>query len=132
MHVKHDPISLPTPMRHLRVLMQVVESKISELPLDYFALVLDGWSSGMTHYLALSVSIQTNNTEGYYFCLINFSLFVDESLFGINKHTRYITYVLNLLRKTWMNVPGLIGDNCIVNKSAAKKHSLPLLGYASH
>lgn len=65
MRVKHNRISLSTFLRHLPALPKVVESKISELLPDCFALMFNCYSFDKTHYLALFVSFRAKNTKLY-------------------------------------------------------------------
>lgn len=131
-NVRHDSISLSTFTRHLPALSQLVEKKVAELLPNKFALVFDGWTNRMTHFLGVFASFPDSNQEGYSVRLLAFSPFEDEASLGRDEHIRFLDFVLNLFNKSWDNVVCIIADNCNLNKSIATAKELPFLGCASH
>lgn len=121
-HVKYMPMALSTFMRYLPRLTQVVEEKVAarRLP-QQFAIVLDGWTSGSTQFLAVFASFVADLKEGYETRLIAFSPMEDENHLDADEHIMFMTFVLQLYNKSWENVLCLIGDNCNVNKKSCKQ-----------
>lgn len=52
-HIREAPISVNALKKHMAALTTLVESKISDMLPEKFAIVLDGWSAGDTHYIAM-------------------------------------------------------------------------------
>ena len=77
-HVKYDPISLKSFMRYLPLITESVDKKISDMLPDQFAIILDGWFSGSTHFLAVFASFPYNNDPGFQLRLLTFSPLGDE------------------------------------------------------
>lgn len=63
--VRNKHISLSTPTTYLPRLTQSVESKISDLLSDNFALIFDGCSYGTTHFLVDFASFPATTKKGY-------------------------------------------------------------------
>ena len=64
--------------------------------------------------------------------LLVFSPLENEKTQSANAHLEYIRYVLELFGKLIENVVGLIGDNCSVNGSLAKRIGIAFICCASH
>ena len=128
---KLDGISRNTLIKHLELLTLSVEKKISQKIESKFALVMDGWSTGSTHYLALFAVF--DNKEDRETVLLAFSPFVDETNFGAKNHADFIKWVVeSVYGKNMSDVISLTGDNCSTNVAVSRILSLPLLGCASH
>ncbi len=63
---------------------------------------------------------------------MGFSSLENETTQSANAHLEYIGYVLELFNKSIENVVCLIGDNCSVNRSLAKRIGIGFIGCASH
>lgn len=88
-----------------------VQNKIGKLLPKIFALVLDGWSVGSTHYLSLFASFGSDKSDGYYTRLFSFSPEEDETTMGSEEHKNVLEYFLGIYGKEWLNVVAIIGDN---------------------
>ena len=64
-HVKHEPPSLNTFMKFLRVLTELVEQNLSRILPDRIALILDGWTTDSVHYLGVFAAFPMSNNFGY-------------------------------------------------------------------
>ena len=118
--------------KYMTKLTLEVEKKITkELP-GKFALIIDGWSKGSTHFVGLFASYPWNNRNGYRTALLTFSPLENETSFTAADHVDFIKYTLSIYEKNLENVVALIGDNAEVNKSMAKLLGIPLIGCASH
>ena len=108
-----------------------VEKKIShDLP-DKFALVIDGWTYGSTHFIGL-FALYTYNQNGYHTALLGFSPMMSETFFTGADHVELIQYILSVFNKSLANVVAIIGDNAELNKSTANLCGISLIGCVSH
>ena len=130
--VKYEPTSLKTSMKYIGKLTETKKEKISSLLPDKLALVFDGWTSCSTHYLAVFASFSSTNNYGHETRLLSVSTMGDECNLRSAEHYEFLTYILNLYKKSWSNVVALIGDNVNTNKSLANRTGIPLVGCASH
>lgn len=131
-NVKHEYVSISTIMRYISGLTALVEEKISSLLPSKFCLVFDGWSSNLTHFIAVFATFPSDNHCGYSARLLTVSPIGDECSLNADDHIDFLKYILELYGKTWSNVIALVGDNVSVNKSISNKTGKPLIGCASH
>lgn len=130
---KHKPMSVDTFMEHLPTLTQRVEKKIQAILPDKFALVLDGWSDGATHYVGVFASFPSNDSVRFSSRLLSFSPLGDEGSQSSREHVEFLTFQLEeVYKKSWCNVVCIVADNCNTNKAIANSVGVPLVGCASH
>ena len=115
----------------MKKITRQVEKKSHDLP-DKFALVIDGWTHGSTHFIGLFASYTYNNQNGCHTALLGFSPMINKTSFTAADHVEVIQYVLSVFNKSLANVVSIIGDNAEVNKFTANLCGIPLIGCASH
>jgi len=129
-NTKLDSISRNTLMKYLKLLTVEVESKVSiELP-EKFGIVIDGWSEGNTHYIAVFASYAQE--EKSKLTLLAIAPPFDEENYDAASHKAFIRDVLGLFNKNFSNLIFMVGDNAPVNKSLADLLGVPFIGCASH
>jgi hypothetical protein len=129
-NTKLDPIGVTSLMKYLKKLTEEVEKKASdELP-DKFGLILDGWSEGNTHYIAVFACFPKNSVTKT--ILLAIAPPFDEENYDAPSHKSFIVDVLDLFEKKTENVLFLVGDNAPVNKSLSDLLGIPFIGCASH
>ncbi|ETP16151.1 hypothetical protein F441_09212 [Phytophthora nicotianae CJ01A1] len=96
------PICVETLYGDMESVVKAVEKSIGEEMPKSFGLVIDGWTHGTEHFLAV------RPRSGY---RTVFAIFFGRSL---------------------DDVPFLVGDNCAVNKRLSNLMAVPLVGCASH
>eukprot|EP00171_Calliarthron_tuberculosum_P021943 IDg21943t1 len=77
-------------------LQQLLSEKISALLPDKFAIVFDGWSSGITHYVAVFATFVTEDAKQYEHVLFAFSPMGEEEFFDAQEHVDFVTFVLSV------------------------------------
>ena len=132
LNIKHGAISLKKFTRYLPRLVELVEKKVAHQIPDKFALVFDGWSCNLRHYLAIYVSYSDNSANGFQQKLLKWPPLDNESCLDADEHIQILTYILKVYGKSWHNVFCVIGDNVAVNKTISTKLKIPLVGCASH
>lgn len=131
-YTKLPPVSVGTLTDNMESVTKTVEKIIgNELP-DKFGLVLDGWSHGTEHYLAVFACF--DSSAGPCFPLLSMAPIMDEPDDRLNAegHRNAIERFLPYFGKSLSNVLFLVGDNCTVNKRLANLMGVPLVGCASH
>ena len=131
-HVRYEGINRETLGKYMRNLTFRVEAKIKEELPSQFAIFIDGWSAGDTHYVACFASYFREVANGYTLAVLGFSPLEDEASQSAKHHYEYIEFVLSLFERSFDNVVAVIGDNCTCNKSLANLIGCPLLGCSSH
>ena len=107
-YTKLKPICTNTLLKHMHGIAKQVEEKISLLLAEKkFAILIDGWSKGSTHYVAIFASYADTNSNGYSTVLLAFSPLCDETSMDANEHIVFIKWVLEDLYK--LNMENLIG-----------------------
>lgn len=130
---KLGPVSRNTLKQSMMNLRLRLEKKIADILPDQFALAFDGWTDSCTHYLAVFAVYPDQAKEaGYDTALLCFCPLVDEESLNARSHHETIFETLQCYGKNFLNVACLIGDNCSVNQSLAKKSKCYLVGCASH
>lgn len=131
-HTKYDTITLPTLNKYLGRLTKAVEVKISKLLPEKFSIVLDGWTSSSTHYVAIFATFPSDSEINYDKILLGFSPFESEESQDSESHVNFINYVLSVFDKSVANVVAMTGDNCNTNKKMAKLLNCKFVGCHSH
>ncbi len=78
-NINYDRVSHHILMKYIARLTKRVESKISHLLPDRFALIFDGWSTSSTRYSSVYTSIPSQNSLGYETYMMGFSPLDDET-----------------------------------------------------
>lgn len=114
----------------MHILTKKVESIITKMLPDKFALIFDGWSAGDHHFLAIFAIFNYKQEKKNF--LLSISPLIDETSLNALEHVTFVENVLNVYGKTLANVCALIGDNCNTNKAVASLSGIPLIGCHSH
>ena len=64
--------------------------------------------------------------------MLAFSPFEDETSQDAQHHFDFLSVVLDIFNKSWINVTALIGDNCSTNHALANKAKVGFIGCSSH
>lgn len=127
---KLDSVSRNTLMKYIRDLTANVEVKIrSELP-DRFGIVIDGWTEGSKHFVAVFAV--------YHVCgftktpLLTIAPPLDETRYDAESQKAFIEDVLEVFGKDKSSLLFMVGDNAPVNKRIADLLEIPIIGCASH
>ncbi|ETK75794.1 hypothetical protein L915_17641 [Phytophthora nicotianae] len=131
-YTNFPPVCEETITRDMENVTKAVERRIGdELP-ENFGIVLDGWTHGSEHYLAVFACYELNGVRQA--PLLSMAPIIngpDDSL-NAESHMAALSAFLPFFGKTLSNVIFLVGDNCEVNKRLARLLVLPLVGCASH
>ncbi|RLN05773.1 hypothetical protein BBJ28_00024862 [Nothophytophthora sp. Chile5] len=133
-----------------RYIYEHVEGKITALLPDKFGLVLDGWTSGGRHYVAIFAVYDdgepartgSSNSDDFFddlecpsrrFLLLAFSPVDDEEDLSAQSLFDLIADTLSRYEKPWEYVLFMVGDNCSVNQYIGRREgAIPMVGCASH
>ena len=127
---KLDSIARNTLMKYLKLLSVEFEKKVSkELP-EKFGIVIDGWSEGNRHFIAIFASYAQDVKAKMN--LLAIAPPFDEENYDAASHKAFMGDVLGLFNKNFSNLIFLVGDNAPVNKSLADLLGVPFIGCASH
>lgn len=107
-----------------------VEITIAASLPDYFGVILDGWSEGNTHFVAVFACYSVDGDAKY--PLIAISPLFDETNFGAESHKAFLGDLLELFGKSLDNLSFIVADNASVNKSLSDLLNVPFIGCASH
>ncbi|CEG36243.1 Tam3-transposase (Ac family) [Plasmopara halstedii] len=130
---KLEPVTVKTLKLNMSHLSELVRNKIRNLLPSQFAIVFDGWTDCSTHFLAVfAVFPDKDQQTGYNKALLSFFPLADETSLDADSHHESIYDVLQQFGKDFSNIACIIGDNCALNKSLAKKCKSYLVGCASH
>lgn len=112
--------------------MTAVEKFIGEEMPKSFGLVIDGWTHGTEHFIAVSACYESSN--GPRFPLLSMAPIIDEPDDALNTdgHAAGIARFLQFFGPCLDDVRVLVGDNCAVNKRLSNLMGVPLVGCASH
>lgn len=131
-NMREPSIAVNTLKKYMIALTTLVESKISDILPDKFAVVLDGWSAGDTHYIAIFATFPQRPGPGFRRFLLAFSPMGDETRLDAAEHKTLLDFVLSVFGKTCANVVCISGDNCSTNKSFASLVGCRFQGCVSH
>ncbi|EGZ15692.1 hypothetical protein PHYSODRAFT_506404 [Phytophthora sojae] len=143
-------VSEDTLSKYIVLIFELLELRITrELPAS-FGLVLDGWTSGGRHYIAIFAVFGSDSTgitgggadNEYYddlecssrrFLLLTFAPVEVEEDMGAQSQYDLIADTLSRYNKPWSAVKFMVGDNCSVNQCIGRKEgAIPFIGCASH
>ena len=131
-NVKLEAISKNTLQKYMHLLTKKVEQEIIKAMPEKIALIVDGWTSGSTHYLGVMASFcdMDQNVE---VPLLAFSPLIDETSQSAAQQYVFLEMTLSQYGKSMEdNVVALIADNCETNKALADICNVPLVGCHSH
>lgn len=126
-----ESITDETVKKYLVLVTESVEKRIADDLPEKFGIVIDGWSDGTTHYIAVFASYLDANGEGQY-PLLSIAPPYDEQSFTAPNHKAFIIDVLELYGKSSSSLVYLVGDNAPVNTCLAGLLKVPFIGCASH
>jgi hypothetical protein len=126
------PVSTGTLVINMEAVTKAVEGFIGVDMPDEFGLMIDGWSQGTEHYLAVFACFDTESGPRH--ALLSMAPIMDEpdDNLGADGHLIAIERFLPFFGKTIEGCRFIVGDNCSVNKRLATIISVPLVGCASH
>ncbi|ETP12765.1 hypothetical protein F441_11904, partial [Phytophthora nicotianae CJ01A1] len=131
-YTKLPPVSTKTLRENMESLTKAVEVHVgNEMP-DKFGLMLDGWTHGSEHYLAVFGCYETR--AGPRYLLLSLAPIVIDATgrFDAESHMAALSAFLPFFGKELSNCIVLVGDNCAVNMRLARLMGVPLVGCASH
>ncbi|ETP36191.1 hypothetical protein F442_15797, partial [Phytophthora nicotianae P10297] len=118
--------------RDMESVTKAVERSIGgELP-ERFGAILDGWTHGSEHYLAVHACY---DKDGVRHCpLLSMASIINgpDDRLNAESHISALASFLPFFGKDLSNVIFLVGDNCAVNRRLARLMGVPLVGCASH
>ncbi|POM57552.1 Hypothetical protein PHPALM_37916, partial [Phytophthora palmivora] len=118
--------------RDMENVTKAVEKNIGAVLPDKFGAILDDWTHGTEHYMAVYACFELN---GVRHCpLLSLAPIIngpDDSL-NAESHVAALAAFLPFFGKGLSNVNFLVGDNCAMNKRLARLMEVPLIGCASH
>jgi hypothetical protein len=129
-YTKLSKISDETLKKYLLQLTKTVEGTITQSLPEYFGIILDGWSEGSTHYVAIFACYSEDSTAKY--PLLAIAPLFDETDYGAESHKAFIGDVLELFGKSLQNLSFIVADNAAVNRSLSDLLNVPFVGCASH
>ncbi|KAG2829762.1 hypothetical protein PC113_g3775 [Phytophthora cactorum] len=110
-----------------------VEGRVGKEMLDKFELMLDGWTHGSEHYLAVFGCYETS--AGHRYPLLSLAPIVVDASGRFDADNPYGCFggIPTVgFGKDLSNCLFLVGDNCAVNMRLARLMGVPLVGCASH
>ena len=123
---KYESVGVSSVKKYLKSLTMEVEQKVALLLPNKFGIILDGWSEGTTHYIALVACFSTQMV------LLSIAPPFDEQNYDAQSHKAFILDVLAYYGKSLSNVWFLVGDNAPVNTLLSNLMEVPFIGCASH
>lgn len=129
---KFKSISRPALNKYMSLLTLRVENKISKTLPSKLALVFDGWTPNMAHFVSIYVIFPSSVDCGFDKVLLGSSPFEDEVFMSADAYVKYVTTVLEVYKKSLSNVLCYLGDNCSTNTCFASKVPGKFIGCASH
>ncbi|EGZ12619.1 hypothetical protein PHYSODRAFT_337039 [Phytophthora sojae] len=131
-YTKLTPISVETLTAIMEAVTKAMETMIGDTMPERFGLVLDGWTHGTEHYMAVYGCFET--ATGPQYPLLSLAPVMDEpdDRLSADGHLTAIKRFLPFFGKSISGCLFLVGDNCGVNKRLANLLGVPLIGCASH
>lgn len=127
---KIEKISADTLKKYLFKLTAKTEKIIALSLPDSFGIIIDGWTDGSTHYVAVFACFSVEDKPSY--PLLAISPLFDETNMGAESHRAFIGDVLDLFGKSIDSLKFLVADNAPVNTRLADLLGVPFVGCASH
>ncbi len=83
-------ISNKTLKKYMLKMTLIVEKEISKILPEKFALIIDGWSCGTTHFVGIFESYPSDSLNGYDIVMLGFMPLIDETCFSAINHYELI------------------------------------------
>lgn len=128
---KLQQISIKTLKKHMENLVVVVEEKIASLLPNKFGIVVDGWSDGGTHFVAIYATY-LNQRELPVQSLLACSPMGNETRLDGQTFIEFLADTLAVFRKPLDSVIFMVSDNTELNPSICRKLRIPFVGCMSH
>ncbi|EGZ21794.1 hypothetical protein PHYSODRAFT_247318 [Phytophthora sojae] len=143
-------VSEDTLSKYIVLIFKLLELRVARERPASFGLVLDGWTSGGRHYIAIFAVFGSDSTgitgggadNEYYddlecssrrFVLLTFAPVEVEEDMGAQSQYDLIADTLSRYNKPWIAVKFMVGDNCSVNQCIGRNEgAIPFIGCASH
>ncbi len=130
---RYGHIDVKTFSKYMDLLTAKVEEKVAAILPNKLAINFDGWSAGVTHYVAVDCTYPSKSSEpGFDQLLLAFSPMETESNQCADNHIEYLEWVLKVFGKSLANVVALSGDNCGTNRSISTKTGISFVRCSSH
>ena len=81
-------------MKYLACLTKVVKKKVARMLPKRYAIALDGWSVGDTHFVAVFATFPADTAVGYGKVLLGLLPMENEENQGAQEHYDYVEYIL--------------------------------------
>ncbi|KAE8986324.1 hypothetical protein PF011_g20033 [Phytophthora fragariae] len=148
-NAKLPRVCVKTLKLYLDGMVEVVTLRIIEILPRRYGIVLDGWTSGGRHYIAIFAVFNNPSLDGtrvprssdyhddleYHsrrFVLLAFCPMEDEGDLSARSLFDLIADTLSKYEQPWEAVAFMVGDNCSVNQSIGRRvGAIPLIGCAS-
>lgn len=130
--MKLMPITGRTLKKYIYDTTKEVEKAIANVLPDYFGIVMDAWSNGSTHYIAIFASFEVDGKLEM--VMLAMTPPFDEESFDAQTQYDLIGDTLHIYKKNKDNIAYLVADNAAVNVKTAGPTLLdvPFIGCASH
>jgi hypothetical protein len=125
-----NTLSVDSLSKYLRLLNDQVEEMIAQSLPEKFGIIIDGWTEGSTHYIAIFADYSLDNVRKN--PLLAIAPPFDESRYDAPNHKDFIGDVLDLFGKSWSSLLYIVADNCPTNTCLADLLNVPFIGCASH
>lgn len=102
-------------MTYIPLISETVKQKIAKQYSEKFAIVFRGWILGCMHYVAGLASFPGNVNKGINTRLLAFGPMEDETSLDARDHVSFISFTLNLYKRSWNSVVCIIEDSWDVN-----------------
>ena len=128
------PISAQTLSKYIEKVANVLVSTIGSeiMKSGLYTILMDGWSSGTDHYVAIIAGFVCPRTNEYKEALLAIQPTLEASNLGADAHIALFESTLQLYNLKKETLVCIIGDNCATNKAISKRWKIPLVGCASH
>ena len=129
---KYGSVGSQTLKKYIEAVTAVVEGKIATmLPPGGFGLVLDAWTDGTTHFIALFASCEIEKRLST--PLLTISPPFDETSFSALTFYDFIGDTLaNSYSRSKKDILYIVADHASVNSALANMLGVPMIGCASH
>jgi hypothetical protein len=123
-------VSVNTVKKYMERLVVVVEKEIQTRLPDKFGLIIDGWSDGSDHFMAVFATYMFADVAQQ--TLLAVSPMGDETSLGAKAVVDFIEDTLLVYGKGLCNIAFLISDNTALNPKVALDLGVPFIGCMSH
>lgn len=131
-HFRLSTISVDLLTRYMSTLTTVVEEKVKSVLPDSFAIILDGWSSGDTHYVSVFASFQVDGRRGFYSVFLAMTTIGDEESFSAKEHYEFFLNHFVCLWKVYWEWWGPHRGRQNTNRAFARRIGSFFVGCHSH